>query len=86
MGLSQKQLFWIINVAIFMGPLITIAVFFGSRQDPSMRVAAQTAAITMGGQLITIVSTLLIGSHKDPDASQPQQVTNAPSPPTIPSA
>jgi|SRR5215469_10753278 len=72
-GLTNKQMFYIILLLIVSGVGISLAVFFESRADANVRIAALTAATTVAATLIGVVATLLTGkdTHQSPSDFPP---------------
>lgn len=94
MGLSQRQLFIVIIVAIISSDVLTMVIFLFSRGDPNLRVAALVGSGNVAVAFVAIASTLLTGKdlsgRKDPNDLPPgsavQETTTVQTPPVTMSA
>lgn len=60
-GLTSKQLFIVIIVAMVLSSGMTVMIFLFSRNDPNLRVAALVGAFNIPVAFTAIASTLLTG-------------------------
>ena len=61
MGMTQRQMFWILVFAVLSADILTLVIFLLSRNDPTLRIAALMLTSNVAIAYVAIASTLLTG-------------------------